>query len=104
MSKNIVHPDINDVELTAVMYALSDPVRLAIVRMAANSDKPLPCNAFTDAIAKSTLSHHWRVLRECGLLCQEPVGSSKLNYLRKEELDERFPGLLDAVLMAKTSG
>lgn len=101
MSKMVIHPDLDDVALSAVMYALSDPVRLDIVRMAASSVEPLPCNAFTDAIAKSTLSHHWRVLREAGLLRQEPVGTSKLNYLRREELDRRFPGLLDAILNAE---
>ncbi|MEL7238169.1 MAG: helix-turn-helix domain-containing protein [Planctomycetota bacterium] len=71
--------------------------------MAADAPEPLPCKAFTDAIPKSTASHHWRVLREAGLIWQHPHGTSLLNGLRREDVDQRFPGLLDAVLKAKTS-
>ncbi len=80
--------------------ALSDPVRLEIVRMADRANDPLPCHRFTSEIPKSTLSHHWRVLREAGLILQERAGTEKLNHLRRNEVDRRFPGLLDAVLKA----
>ncbi|MEL7061662.1 MAG: helix-turn-helix transcriptional regulator [Acidobacteriota bacterium] len=99
MARSISHPDLADVTLSAVLQALSDPVRLEIVRQAANRDA-LPCNAFIGCIPKSTLSHHWRVLREAGLLRQCYEGTQKLNSLRREELDARFPGLIDAVLAA----
>ncbi|MEQ8822728.1 MAG: helix-turn-helix transcriptional regulator [Sumerlaeia bacterium] len=95
--RQLKHPDIDDVPLTAVLHALSDPVRLAIVRMAARQPDQ-PCSAFLSQIPKSTLSHHWRVLRDAGLIRQVSAGREKLNTLRKDELDARFPGLLDAVL------
>ncbi len=94
------HPDVNDVELVDVLAALSDPVRLEIVRTADASSGPMPCNAFFEAIPRSTLSHHWRILRDSGLIRQETRGTTRLNSVRRKELDKRFPGLLDAVLQA----
>lgn len=79
------------------MHALSDPVRLHIVAMAAKHGEQ-PCQVFTENIPKSTASHHWKVLREAGLIFQRSEGTKKLNSLRKKEMDERFPGLLDAIL------
>jgi DNA-binding transcriptional ArsR family regulator len=99
MAREITHPAIEHVALTTVMAALSDPVRLSIVRLAA-SEHGLPCRAFEQQIPKSTLSHHWRVLREAGLIRQEGQGTSRMNFLRRAEFDGRFPGLLDAVLAA----
>lgn len=95
--KELSHPDLKDVSLEAVLQALSDPVRLRIVAMAATEDD-LPCQAFLDSIAKSTASHHWRVLRESGLIYQRVEGTKKLNSLRRDELEKRFPGLITAVL------
>lgn len=86
-------------QLHQVLYALSDPVRLEIVRLAAKHPQ-LPCNRFLTEIPKSSLSHHWRVLREAGVIRQEGQGTSKLNSLRSSELESRFPGLLTAVLSA----
>ena len=91
------HPRIEDVTLQQIMHALSDPVRLHIVAMAARQGEQ-PCQTFTQNIPKSTASHHWKVLREAGLIYQRVEGTKKLNSLRKAELDRRFPGLLDAVL------
>jgi DNA-binding transcriptional ArsR family regulator len=99
MARDILHPEIDTVPLTALMSALADPVRLSIVRLAADSEG-LPCRAFEERIPKSTMSHHWRVLRQAGLIRQQGEGTSRRNYLRRAELDERFPGLLDAVLRA----
>ncbi|MEM7625109.1 MAG: helix-turn-helix domain-containing protein [Planctomycetota bacterium] len=100
MAPPLRHPDLRHVTLAQALAALADPVRLDIVRMAAKKDD-LPCNAFLQAIPKSTASHHWRVLREAGLIRQEPEGTQKLNRLRRKEFDKRFPGLLDSVLRAK---
>ena len=97
MPRPIAHPDLADVPLESVLTALADPVRLAIVRMA-DAEDCLPCSAFIAAIPRSTMSHHWRVLRDAGVIRQEPNGTQKLNSVRRAELDERFPGLLDAVL------
>ena len=97
MSKQLTHPSAESIALEGVLYALSDPVRLSIVRLAAEKDEQ-PCNAFTDTIAKSTLSHHWKVLRDSGLIRQTQRGTQRLNSLRKEEIDQLYPGLLDAIL------
>lgn len=99
MARPLSHPDINRVDIHSVLSALADPVRLQIVRLAAEHDE-LPCKDFFAEIPKSTMSHHWRVLRDAGLIRQRNDGVQKLNSLRKKELDARFPGLLKAVLNA----
>lgn len=91
------HPDPADAGLPRVLAALADPVRLAIVRYA-HAHPGSPCATILADVPKSTASHHWKVLREAGLLRQEPAGRQKLNHLRKAEVDAAFPGLLDAVL------
>jgi len=88
-----------------VLHALSDPQRLRIVaRLAERGGEPCQCGAFGLDVTKSTLTHHFRVLREAGVISQVAVGTSKLNTLRREDLDARFPGLLDAVLGAVPAG
>jgi DNA-binding transcriptional ArsR family regulator len=94
------HPDLSEVQLPAVLHALSDPQRLRIVRELAESETPRPCGSFALEISKSTRTHHFRVLREAGLIEQRREGTSKLTILRREEVDARFPGLLDSVLAA----
>jgi DNA-binding transcriptional ArsR family regulator len=94
----LVHPRSGEIELPAVLQALSDPQRLRIVRELAASGRPLACGSFALEITKSTRTHHFRVLREAGLIEQWREGTSKLSTLRREDLDARFPGLLDAVL------
>jgi DNA-binding transcriptional ArsR family regulator len=95
------HPDKNEIELAAVMHALSDPHRLEIVRRLAEDTEPRPCGTFDFEISKSTMTHHLRTLREAGVIQQEKSGTTKLTWLRREDLDARFPGLLDAVLGSK---
>lgn len=92
------HPDLSEVELATVLHALSDPQRLRIVRELAASEAPLACGSFALDISKSTRTHHFRVLREAGLIEQRREGTKKLGTLRRAEVDARFPGLLDAVL------
>jgi DNA-binding transcriptional ArsR family regulator len=94
----LVHPDVEAIELPAVLHALSDPQRLRIVRELAASEKPLPCGGVALDVAKSTRTHHFRVLREAGVIEQRRDGTCKLSTLRRADLDARFPGLLDAVL------
>ncbi len=91
------------IRLEAVLYALSDPVRLAIVLCMAQSSGERPCGAFEPALPKSTLAHHFKVLRASGLLATRAEGTQSLNSLRRGDLDARFPGLLDAVLRAAAS-
>jgi len=95
--RKLYHPAARAIQLTGVLYALSDPVRLAIARsIAANGEQP--CGTFNLPVAKSTLSHHFKVLRENGVIRMRPLGKQIINSLRREELDRRFPGLLDAVI------
>ncbi|MEM9252483.1 MAG: helix-turn-helix transcriptional regulator [Planctomycetota bacterium] len=91
------HPRIEDVRLTDVFKALSDPIRLEIVRVAAQRDQQ-PCNVFATWVPKSSATHHWRVLRDAGIIRSTKVGTQRLNSLRRQELETAFPGLLDAVL------
>ena len=93
------HPAIEDVTLSDVLFALSDPARLEIVREVA--DGPLDmaaCGATNPDLPKSTKSHLMKVLREAGIVRNVPNGRGRLVSLRKDELDARFPGLLDSVL------
>jgi DNA-binding transcriptional ArsR family regulator len=95
---NLHHPERDEIELPGVLHALSDPQRLEIVRRLAGSVEPCPCGSIKLGVSKSTMTHHFRVLRESGVIRQKREGTSKLTELRREDLDTRFPGLLDAVL------
>src|SRR5579883_3094320 len=89
----------SDMKLEAVLYALSDPVRLHIVRnLAARGE--LPCFAAVTGldIAKSTQSHHYRILRQAGIISQRKEGVCFICSLRRAELDASFPKLLEIVL------
>ncbi len=95
---SLYHPAREDLELTAVLHALSDTQRLRIVRELSVDPTPRSCGSFDLGVSKSTCTHHFRVLREAGVIAQQEVGTSKLTSLRRDDLDECFPGLLDAVL------
>lgn len=106
MFDRFVHPDLKDVSLTAVLRALADPARRAIVRAlhthAEGGGCGLACSAAAPAeLPKATMSHHYAALRAAGLLRAEKVGVEVRHTLRKDEVDRRFPGLLDAVLAAE---
>jgi DNA-binding transcriptional ArsR family regulator len=94
------HPSRQELELSAVLHALSDPARLEIVRRLADGDEP-SCGAFDFGLSKATLSHHFRVLRESGVVLVRPEGRKRLLSLRMEDLDARFPGLMGAILATK---
>ena len=98
------HPAREEIELPAVLHALSDPHRLRIVQCLAAAPNPRRCGTFGLEVSKSTLTHHFRVLREAGVIEQHAEGTAKLNALRREDLESRFPGLLDAVLRSAPSG
>jgi DNA-binding transcriptional ArsR family regulator len=97
------HPPIHDVVLPEVLHALSDPLRLEIVCRLAEAEE-LPCGTLTAAVSKSTLSHHLKVLREAGVTATRASGTTRLVSLRRDELEGRFPGLLDRVLRAAREG
>lgn len=91
------HPAIEDVRLEDVFYALSDPVRLEIVHRLAREGEAT-CAALDGGRPKSSMSHHFRALREAGLVLTRNEGVQGINALRREELERRFPGLLAVVL------
>ena len=100
--RTLRHPPADSLELTGVLHALSDPVRLEIVReLATGGGCERRCNAFALPVTKSTSTHHFRVLRESGVIEQRAEGTAVVNRLRRDELDARFPGLLDSVLSAR---
>jgi DNA-binding transcriptional ArsR family regulator len=86
-------------ELHEVLAALGDPVRLNIVRQLADRGE-VPCGGFGLDLAKSTLSHHFKVLREAGLVGARSEGTSLMNYLERAAVERRFPGMLTGVLGA----
>lgn len=94
------HPSREELELEAVLHALSDPARLAIVRHLASGNE-CACGAFDTELSKATLSHHYKVLRECGVVRSRADGRKRLLSLRRDDLDARFPGLLEAVLASR---
>jgi DNA-binding transcriptional ArsR family regulator len=94
------HPSREELELSSVLHALSDPARLEIVRRLAAEDEP-SCGMFELGLSKATLSHHFRVLRESGVVLVRPEGRKRLLSLRTEDLNARFPGLISAVLAVK---
>lgn len=96
----VAAPAREELDLGAVLHALSDPVRLRIVAALANADGPRACGSFDLPVTKSTCTHHFRVLRQAGVISQRPVGTTRLNELRRSDLDARFPGLLVTVLRA----
>ena len=98
----LLHPDRSVFDLAGVLHALSDPMRLTIVAKLAAEGGEHTCNSFNLPIVKSTCTHHFRVLREAGLIRQRVVGTKRVNSLRRDDLEHRFPGLLDAVLRGAT--
>jgi DNA-binding transcriptional ArsR family regulator len=99
VAEKIAHPHRHELELSAVLHALSDPVRLKIVAALA-SDAEQTCASFDVPVTKSTCTHHFKVLREAGVIHQRQEGTARLNTLRREDLDARFPGLLESILSA----
>ncbi|GGW55372.1 transcriptional regulator [Streptomyces lucensis JCM 4490] len=93
------HPD--DVPLLTALSALADPVRIQLIRdLARHPDWALSCSGFDVPVGRAAKSHHFSVLRDAGLVEQRDQGPKRLNRLRREEFDARFPGLLDLVLRA----
>ena len=100
----LVHPAIEDVTVEAILHALSDPVRVAIFAEIIGQECSQKCSSFVpvegEAIPKSTLSQHFRILREAGLIRGERRGVEMHNVSRWGEVEERFPGLIGAIVGA----
>ena len=97
--KVVAHPRTQDLDLAKVLHALSDPVRLKLVRMLA-AERDLTCGALCLGRPKSSMSHHFKTMIDAGLLRVDVAGNVHLNNLRLDDLEARFPGLMDAVLRA----
>lgn len=100
----ILHPSIEDVSVAAILHALSDPVRATIFAQLAGQGCVQGCSTFAmvgeRAIPKSSLSQHFKVLRDAGLIHSERQGVEMRNTSRCGEVDARFPGLLATILAA----
>ncbi|WP_101785981.1 ArsR/SmtB family transcription factor [Nonomuraea indica] len=95
------HPATEDIRLTDVLRALSDPVRLLIVHKLAETDELTCADAGLDlGLHKSTVSHHYRTLRDAGVILSKQEGRKIYLSLRRDDLEARFPGLLGSVLAA----
>jgi DNA-binding transcriptional ArsR family regulator len=94
----LVHPDLKDVSLAAALHALADPIRLAMVAKLAESSCLNASTTCEDSTPKSTVSNHINVLRAAGLVETTAEGRERINRLRREAFEARFPGLLCAVL------
>ncbi|MEA9986906.1 MULTISPECIES: ArsR/SmtB family transcription factor [Subtercola] len=94
----IEQPTVENIDLSSILVALSEPVRLGIVAALASHDGDVACGTFDLPVAKSTSSHHFKVLRESGVMHQYDEGTRRLNRLRRADLDARFPGLLDLII------
>jgi DNA-binding transcriptional ArsR family regulator len=97
--KPMPEPSADAISLPGLMAALSDPLRVQIL-CALAAEGECACGTFELGIAKATRSHHLRVLREAGITHTRAEGTRRIVSLRRDELDQRFPGLLDAVLAA----
>ncbi|MFJ4175324.1 ArsR/SmtB family transcription factor [Microbacterium sp. NPDC089696] len=96
-SMPLAHPLLEDFDLFRIMGALADPVRRGIVATLASSPD-LSCGGIYRDVTPSVLTRHFRLLREVGLIRQRDVGVTRYNVLRKDDLDARFPGLMDLVI------
>ncbi|WP_405782976.1 ArsR/SmtB family transcription factor [Streptomyces sp. NBC_00859] len=99
-SRALAHPARDEIRLDGVLHALADPMRMCVVREMASDGGELSCSRFVLPVAKSTTTHHFRVLRESGVIRQIYRGTAKMNVLRRDDLDALFPGLLDGILAA----
>lgn len=96
----LAHPSRDEIRLENVLHALADPMRLRVVCELAADEGALSCSDIELPVTKSTTTHHFRVLRESGVIRQTYQGTAKMNGLRRDDLEALFPGLLDRVLEA----
>ena len=98
------HPSSADIQLVNVLHALGDPVRLAFVRVLLGEDGGINCaNTMAKAglvMPKSTCSHHFQILRRAGVVRSQRRGVELINFLRRDDLQARFPGVMASILDA----
>jgi len=100
----LIHPSAEDITVEGILHALSDPVRVHIFSRIVGARGPQTCSTFLEAcdrpVPKSTLSQHFKALRDAGLIRSERKGVEMHNTSRRGEVDKRFPGLLAAIMAA----
>ena len=101
-SAPLTHPAVEQIDLFEVLHALSDPTRMTIVQTLAASPERA-CGTFPVQVAPSTLTHHFKVLRESGIIRQREEGNRRWTSLRGDDLEDRFPGLLQRILDVSAS-
>lgn len=98
--KSPIHPSVEEISLVEVLRAIGDPVRVGIVKALARcGELERACGTLTVPVCKSTMSHHVRVLRECGLVRVRQDSTRSMLSLRRDDLESRFPGLLESILV-----
>jgi DNA-binding transcriptional ArsR family regulator len=99
--KNLNHPAKEDISIFSILYALSEPLRFSIVEQLANGQE-LTCGGFKLSCSKgkSTMTHHFKVLRDAGLIFTRIDGREHYTSLRRKDIEERFPQLFDALIAA----
>ncbi len=100
---DLEYPDRDELQLVEVLQALGDPIRIQIVRILDQADGAIACHEMGLPVAKSTGSHHLKVLREAGVVRAQVDGTRRYYTLRLDDLEARFPGLLDSVLRSEES-
>ena len=97
MARAFVHPSPKDFSIDGVLYALADPVRRNII-LKLMTGEGMSCSKGCEEMAPSTVSFHYKILRESGLVRSEKIGVEVINLVRTDEMNKRFPGLLDSIL------
>jgi DNA-binding transcriptional ArsR family regulator len=100
-SKILPQPDRAEIKVEAVLQALGEPVRLQIVRVLAEHPDGICCGDIELAVTASTRAHHLKTLREAGVLSTHTEGTRRVSILRRDDLDDLYPGLLTGVLTAR---
>ncbi|MET0920148.1 MAG: metalloregulator ArsR/SmtB family transcription factor [Acidimicrobiia bacterium] len=101
LERELEYPERDAIQVIDVLQALGDPVRLRLVRILDDADGALCCAEIPLTVSKSTGSHHLKVLREAGVVRAQVNGTRRYYTLRRDDLEARFPGLLDSVLLAE---
>ena len=95
-------PEVDDFDFPRVLNAVADPIRLAIVTQLAAAPTDVSCGSFILPVHPSTATHHFTALRQAGVIHQYYAGTSRMNVLRRDDLNDAFPGFLDSVISAVT--
>ncbi|MDQ1520806.1 MAG: hypothetical protein QOI55_1879 [Actinomycetota bacterium] len=95
------YPELDELRLVDVLSALADPVRLELLHLLDEANGAMACGEIPLPVGKSTASHHFKVLREAGIVRAHHEGTRRFYTLRREDLEARFPGLLDTILRAE---